>query len=129
ERMVKFEEEAYSLALERGLEFSSLLLRYVYQSPVTPRQWWDYDMASGERTLVKQEVVPGYDRTRYVVKRLSAKAPDGKEVPITAVMKRGTALDGTAPLFLFGYGAYGIAVSPTFSSQNVCLLDRGWICA
>jgi oligopeptidase B len=129
EHTLKFEEEAYSLALERGLEFSSSLLRYVYQSPVTPRQWWDYDMVAGRRTLVKQEEVPGYDHTRYVVKRLSAKAPDGQQVPITAVMKRGTVLDGSAPLFLFGYGAYGVAVSPTFSSANVCLLDRGWICA
>lgn len=129
ESMLDFEEEAYSLTLERGLDFSSSLLRYVYQSPVTPPQWWDHDMSTGRRMLVKQEQVPGYDASQYIVRRLSAKAADGQEVPITAVMKRGTALDGSAPLLLFGYGAYGIAVAPVFSNANVCLLDRGWICA
>lgn len=129
ETILGFDEEAYALALERSLEFSSPLLRYVYQSPVTPPQWWDYDMATGRRTLVKQEEVPGYDPAQYVVKRIAAKADDGQQVPITAFMKRSTPLDGSAPLFLFGYGSYGLAIEPTFSSPNVCLVDRGWICA
>jgi oligopeptidase B len=129
ESVLDFDEEAFALALERGLEFASPLLRYAYQSPVTPPQWWDHDMSTGRRTLVKQEKVPGYDPALYVVKRLSAGADDGEDVPITVLMKRGTPLDASAPLFLFGYGSYGLALEPVFSNANVCLIDRGWICA
>jgi oligopeptidase B len=129
EKVLGFEEEAFALSLEPGYEYDADVLRYTYQSPVTPPQWWDQDMAGGGRTLVKRAGVPGYDPSLYVAKRLTAKASDGALIPITAVMKRGTPTNGTAPLLLFGYGAYGLAIEPVFSSPNVCLLDRGWICA
>jgi oligopeptidase B len=129
EQTLRFEEEAYALALEPGFEFDTPVLRYAYQSPVTPPQRWDHDMASGKRTLARADKVPGYDPGLYVVRRLWAKARDGAEVPITAVMRRSTPTDGSAPLHLFGYGAYGYAIEPNFSNPNVCLLDRGWICA
>ena len=72
---------------ETGFEYETTLTRFVYQSPTTPRQWFDYDMASRQRTLRKtQEIPSGHDPARYVARRLHAKAPDGAEVPITLLM-------------------------------------------
>jgi oligopeptidase B len=129
EHQLKFDEEAYALSLEPGFEYDTATLRYAYQSPVTPPQKWDYDMAARKKSLARAEKVPGYDPNRYVVRRLWAKAADGEQVPITAVMRKSTPTDGSAPLHLFGYGAYGYAIEPNFSNANICLLDRGWICA
>jgi oligopeptidase B len=87
-------------------------------------------MASGARTVRKvQEVPSGHDPSAYETRRLHAMAPDGAEVPITVLMKRGTALDGSAPLLLYGYGAYGIPETPVFSTARLSLVDRGWIWA
>jgi oligopeptidase B len=106
------------------------VMRYVYQSPTTPRQWFDYDMATGEKTLRKtQEIPSGHDPAAYVTRRLYARAPDGAEVPITVLMKKGVALDGQAPLLLYGYGSYGMSMDPSFSIRNLSLVDRGWIWA
>lgn len=127
---IAFGEEAYALSLEGGLEYETSLTRFVYQSPTTPRQWIDYDMASRERTLRKtQEIPSGHDPARYVARRLSATAQDGAEVPITVLMLKDTPLDGSAPLLLYGYGSYGHAMEPTFSIRNLSLVDRGWIWA
>jgi oligopeptidase B len=130
EHLVAFDEEAYALSLERGYEYDTTLTRFVYQSPTTPRQWFDYDMASRERTLRKtQEVPSGHDPSRYVARRLSATAADGAQVPITLLMLRDTPRDGSAPVLLYGYGAYGIAMEPSFSIRSLSLVDRGWIWA
>ncbi len=105
-------------------------MRFVYQSPTTPRQWFDYDMATRQRTLRKtQEIPSGHDPAAYVTRRLYAAAPDGAQVPITVLMRKGTPLDGSAPLLLYGYGAYGMAMEPSFSIRNLSLVDRGWIWA
>ncbi|HEY3947389.1 prolyl oligopeptidase family serine peptidase, partial [Phenylobacterium sp.] len=110
--------------------YDTTLTRFVYQSPTTPRQTFDYDMATRERTLRKtQEIPSGHDPARYETRRLYAKAADGAEVPITVLMLKDTPLDGTAPLMLYGYGAYGIALDPGFSIRNLSLVDRGWIWA
>ncbi len=130
EHVVAFDEEAYALSLDSGYEYDTPLTRFVYQSPTTPRQWFDYDMASRERTLRKtQEIPSGHDPSRYVARRLTATAADGAQVPITVVMLKDTPLDGTAPLLLYGYGSYGIAMEPSFSIRNLSLVDRGWIWA
>ena len=130
ERVIDFPEAAYALNLASGYEYDTTLTRFVYQSPTTPRQWFDYDMATGARTLRKtQEIPSGHDPERYEVRRLYALAPDGDQVPITLLMKRGTPLDGSAPLMLYGYGSYGIPQTPTFSTQTLTLVDRGWIWA
>ncbi|HEY9233808.1 MULTISPECIES: S9 family peptidase [Phenylobacterium] len=127
---IAFEEEAYALSLEGGYEYETTTTRFVYQSPTTPRQWFDYDMESRERTLRKtQEIPSGHDADRYVARRLYAKAADGAEVPITVLMLKDTPLDGSAPLLLYGYGSYGHAMEPTFSIRNLSLVDRGWIWA
>ena len=130
EHVVTFDEEAYALSLEGGYEYDTPVMRFVYQSPTTPRQWIDYDMTRRERTLRKtQEIPSGHDPKAYVTRRLFALAPDGAKIPITVLMRKGTPLDGSAPLLLYGYGSYGAAMEPSFSIRNLSLADRGWIWA
>lgn len=130
EHIVDFDEEAYALNLEGGYEYDTPLTRFVYQSPTTPRQTFDYDMATRARTLRKtQEIPSGHDPSRYVARRLLAKAPDGAEAPITLLMLKDTPQDGSAPVLLYGYGSYGHAMEPSFSIRNLSLVDRGWIWA
>ena len=130
EHVVAFDEEAYALHLETGFEYGATLTRFVYQSPTTPRQWFDYDMATRQRTLRKtQEVPSGHDPSRYLARRLYATAPDGEQVPITLLMRKDVAQDGSAPVLLYGYGSYGHAMEPSFSIRNLSLVDRGWIWA
>src|SRR5690606_21497596 len=130
EHAIAFDEEAYALGLEPGYEYETSLTRFVYQSPTTPRRWFDYDMATRERTLRKtQEIPSGHDPSQYVARRMLAHAPDGEEVPITLLMRRDTPIDGSAPVLLYGYGAYGHAMEPSFSIRNLSLVDRGWIWA
>jgi oligopeptidase B len=130
EHVVAFDEPAYALSLERGLEYETTLTRFIYQSMTTPRQWFDYDMATRARTLRKtQEIPSGHDPSRYETRRLYAKAEDGAEVPITVLMLKGTKLDGSAPLLVYGYGSYGYPQEPSFSIRNLSLVDRGWIWA
>jgi oligopeptidase B len=128
--VIAFDEDAYALSLAGGYEFDTTTLRFVYESPTTPRQWFDYDMASRQRVLRKtQEIPSGHDPAGYVCRRLHATAPDGALVPITVLMKAGTPLDGSAPLLLYGYGSYGVAMEPHFSIRNLSLVDRGWVWA
>ncbi|HWF01705.1 MAG TPA: S9 family peptidase [Caulobacteraceae bacterium] len=130
EQTIAFDEPAYALNLAWGYEYDTTWTRFVYQSPTTPKQWWDYDLASGERVLRKtQEVPSGHDPANYETLRLEATAPDGARVPITILMRRGTPRDGSAPLLLYGYGAYGIPETPAFSTSRLSLVDRGWIWA
>ncbi len=125
---IAVEEEAYLLSLDGSYEFDTAILRYGYQSPTTPRHWYDYDMRTGSRTLRKvQEVPSGHDSARYVTRRLQATAPDGATVPITLLMLRDTPTDGSAPLLLYGYGSYGHAIEASFSTRTLSLVDRGWI--
>ena len=130
EHAIAFAEEAFALNLAGGYEFDTTTLRFVYESPTTPRQWFDYDMATRARTLRKtQEIPSGHDPARYVTRRIFAKAGDGAEVPITVLMRADLALDGSAPVLLYGYGAYGYPHTASFSTQALSLVDRGWIWA
>jgi oligopeptidase B len=130
EHAIAFDEEAYALGLSGGYEFDTTTMRFVYESPTTPKQWIDYDMATGARTLRKtQEVPSGHDPAAYVTRRLHAKAADGAQVPITVLARADTPLDGSAPLMLYGYGAYGLSMDPHFSIRQLSLVDRGWIWA
>lgn len=130
EHAITFDESAYSLSLTPGFEYDTTTTRFVYQSPTTPRQWFDYDMAARTRLLRKtQEVPSGHDPSRYEARRLHAIAADGQTVPITVLKLRDTPMDGSAPLMLYGYGSYGIPLDPSFSTQTLSLVDRGWIWA
>ena len=130
EHAIGFPEAAYALGIEGGYEYDTAVLRFTYQSPTTPRSTYDYNMATRRRVLRKvQEVPSGHDPAAYVAGRLHATAPDGASVPVTVLMRAGTPLDGSAPLLLYGYGAYGIPMEPGFSIRSLSLVDRGWIWA
>lgn len=130
EHIVSFPEEAYDLALASGLEFEGSAIRFVYQSPTTPRRWFDYDMAAQSRTLRKEQLVPsGHDPSLYEAQRLFATAPDGAQVPVTVLMRKDAPRDGSAPVLLYGYGSYGHAIPAGFSTNRLSLVDRGWIFA
>lgn len=127
---VEFDEPAYTVAPTQNPEFDTDTLRFNYSSLVTPVSVFDYGMDSRSRVLRKQyAVLGGYDPTQYVTERTHALAPDGVRIPISLVYRRGTPLDGTAPILLYGYGAYGIATDPSFSSDRLSLLERGFVYA
>ena len=130
EHSVAFAEEAYSLGISGGYEFDTTTLRFTYSSMTTPAQVFDYDMQARTRILRKtQEVPSGHNPTDYVTRRLLAPAADGESVPISLLYRKGTPLDGSAPLFLYGYGAYGIAMPASFSTSRLSLVDRGFVFA
>ena len=127
---IAFEEEAHDLSLSPGYEFGTETLRFVYSSMTTPRQTFDYDMRARSRTLRKtQEVPSGHDPADYVTRRLTAVSHDGAEVPVSLLHRRTTPLDGSAPLLLYGYGAYGHAIPASFSTNRLSLVDRGFVYA
>ena len=96
----------------------------------TPSQLYDYNMATRERTLLKtQEVPSGHNPDDYVTRRIQAKAADGELVPVSIVYRKDTPLDGTAPCLLYGYGAYGISIPASFSTNCLSLVDRGFVYA
>jgi oligopeptidase B len=127
---ITFPEPVYAATAGPNFVFGTSTLRYSYQSLVTPASVFDYDMTTRKATLLKQTEVPGgFDRAAYASERVFATAQDGTRIPISVVYKKGVPRDGSAPLVLFGYGSYGISVSPTFSSQRLPLLDRGVVYA
>jgi oligopeptidase B len=122
-------EPVYSLWIGTNREYGATAIQFDYTSLVTPRSTFSYDMASRARTLLKQQDVHGYDPSRYESKRLWATARDGVKVPIAVVYRKGTPLDGSAPMLLYAYGSYGYSIDPDFSSNRLSLLDRGFIYA
>ncbi|HZN09055.1 MAG TPA: S9 family peptidase [Pyrinomonadaceae bacterium] len=127
---IEFPEPVYSAGLGPNAEFNTTVVRYVYNSLVTPNSTFDYDMNTGKSTLLKQQEVPGgFDRTNYKAERVFATASDGTKIPISMVYRKGVKLDGSAPMLLYGYGSYGVSIPPTFSSNRLSLLDRGVIFA
>lgn len=123
-------DPAFTMALGNNTESTTTLLRYVYASPTTPPTTYDYDMASGERKLLKQEpVLGGFDAARYVAEFRFATARDGTRVPVTLLYRRGTRLDGTAPVYQYAYGSYGLSTEPSFRSTVLSLVDRGFVYA
>ncbi len=130
EHLIDFDEAAYVAGFDGSYEYQTTCLRLTYQSPTTPKSWFDYDMATGQRTLRKTQTVPsGHNPADYEARRLYATATDGAQVPITVLMKAGTKLDGSAPMLLYGYGSYGISIDPGFSVSRLSLVDRGFVFA
>jgi oligopeptidase B len=130
EHSIAFAEEAYSLGMVGGYEFDTDELRFSYSSMTTPSEVWDYDMRTRARELKKRQEVPsGHDPADYVTRRIQAPAHDGETVPISLLYRKGTKLDGTAPLLLYGYGAYGHAIPASFSTNRLSLVDRGFVYA
>ncbi len=127
---IAFDEKAYALGLDPGYEYDSPWLRFTYSSMTTPHRTFDYNMATRERRMVKEQVIPsGHNPEDYVTDRIFARSDDGAEVPVSLLYRKGTRLDGSAPLLLYGYGAYGHALSASFSSTRLSLVDRGFVYA
>lgn len=125
-----FDEVDYSVWPLDNHEYKMETLRFGYSSLKTPRTVYDYDMNTKQRTLIKQQKVPGgYDPNQYVTERLFASATDGAKIPISLIYKKGLKKDGANPLYLYGYGSYGINIEPYFSVSRVSLLDRGFVYA
>ncbi|MGJ1236837.1 MULTISPECIES: S9 family peptidase [Sphingobacterium] len=125
-----FGEVTYTVYPAINVEYNSDKLRYGYTSLVTPSSVYEYDMAKQEKVLLKQqEILGGYDQAAYISERVFATVRDGIQVPISIVYKKGTKLDGSAPLLQYAYGSYGASMDPTFSSNRLSLLDRGFIYA
>jgi oligopeptidase B len=126
-RRIAFPEASYTAGLGDNPEYDMPVIRLGYESMVTPGTVYDYDVATGEMTTLKvQEIPSGYDADKYATERLKIKARDGTEVPVSVVYPKDFPRDGSRPLFLYAYGAYGYAIPPGFSTGRLSLLDRGF---
>jgi oligopeptidase B len=124
------DEADYALSLSQNPEFDTDTVRFTYQSMVTPPSVYEYGLSTRTRTLLKrQEVLGAFSPERYETRRIWATARDGVRVPVSLMYRRGTPLDGRAPLLLYAYGSYGVSQAPTFSSARLSLIDRGAIFA
>jgi oligopeptidase B len=122
---IEFAEPAYNATLGANPEFDTGQVRFHYESFITPRSVYDYDLRTGDRILRKQQpVLGGYDPTEYGSERLHAIAADGTSVPLSVVYRHDTPRDGSAPLLLYGYGSYGLSMPVAFSSNRLSLLNR-----
>ena len=122
-------EPVYTVFRGQNPEFTSQALRYRYTSLVSPPTVFDYDMQSRDRTLRKQDEVNGYDPAAFTTERIWAAAPDGVRVPVSLVSPADLKKDGQNPCLLIGYGSYGMSYDPSFSSNLVSLLQRGFVVA
>ena len=130
DKQMQFDEATYTARISVNEEFNTDILRYSYTSMVTPRSTFDYNMNTGEKTLMKQqEVVGGYDQDAYYTERLYATARDGKLIPISLVYQKELRSNVPQSLLLYAYGSYGSTNDPYFSSTRLSLLDRGFIFA
>ena len=130
QRQISFEEEAYGLGVSPSPEFDRDMFRFTYSSPTTPAQTFDYDLQTGERTLLKETEIPsGHNPGDYVTRRIMATSHDGAEVPVTVLYHKDTPLDGSAPCLLYGYGSYGASMPAGFSANRLSLVDRGFVYA
>lgn len=127
---IEFKDPAYLAYPTSNLDFDTTKLRYMYSSLTTPNSTFEYDMDSKEQELLKQEeVLGGFNSNDYVSERLQATATDSTKIPISLVYKKGITLGEETPLLLYAYGSYGSSTEPTFSSDRLSLLDRGFVYA
>jgi oligopeptidase B len=130
EHAIAFDEEAYAVGISAGYEYDTTTLSFTYSSMTTPAQVFDYDMIKCTRVLRKtQEVPSGHDPSHYVTRRVMAPAKDGETVPVSLLYRKDTKLDGSAPLLLYGYGAYGMSMPAGFSTDALSFVDRGFVYA
>ena len=127
---IPFPEPVYNILPMRNPEYKMDTLRFAYTSLVTPKSVIDYDINTKTWTVVKQDEIPsGYDASQYESERTYATAPDGTQVPLSLVYKKGLKKDGTNPTLLYGYGSYGATMDPSFNANRLSLLDRGFVFA
>jgi oligopeptidase B len=123
---ITFPESAYAVAPTQNAEFNTSNLRFYYSSLLTPASTYDYDMSTRQRVLKKRTEVPGYDPSKYEVKRFMVTARDGARVPVSMLVSKTWKQDGTHPLLEYAYGSYGYTTEPTFNSTVLSLVDRGF---
>jgi oligopeptidase B len=129
-KRIEFPEPAYDVFEYINAEYDTAKFRYLYQSAITPESIFEYDMGNATSVLLKQKEVPGgYDRARYQVEQIYATAADGVKIPISVVHLKGARLDGKGPLYLYGYGSYGISSDLDFDSDLFSMVDRGVVAA
>jgi oligopeptidase B len=129
-KRIEFPEPAYDVSEYINREYDTAKFRYIYQSAITPESIFEYDMGNATSVLLKQKEVPGgYDRTRYQVEQIYATAADGVKIPISVVHLKGARLDGRGPLYLYGYGSYGVSSDVDFDSDLFSMVDRGVVAA
>jgi len=127
EHRIAFPEASYTAGLGSNPEYDPSAYRIHYASMVTPQTVFDYDPATRALTALKvQQTPPGYDLSLYATERLMVPARDGKMIPVSVLYRKGFPKDGTGKLFLYGYGAYGHAIPPGFSTVRLSMVDRGW---
>ncbi|HEX4961608.1 MAG TPA: S9 family peptidase [Thermoanaerobaculia bacterium] len=127
---IEFPEPAYLTVPRENREWNAKLYRFAYQSPAAAPSIYDYDPATRERKLLKQDaILGGYDPSRYRVELIQATAPDGVRVPMWLLYRKDLKLDGTNPALLYGYGSYGAPMAATFNSNVFSLVDRGVVYA
>src|SRR2546421_1244403 len=130
EHAIAFDETAYSLDTMGGYEFDTTNLRFSYSSMTTPSEVYDYDMAKSTRILRKRQEIPsGHDASDYVTTRIMAISHDGAKVPVSILHRKDLRRDGSAPVLLYGYGSYGMAMPASFSANRLSLVDRGFVYA
>jgi oligopeptidase B len=127
---IELPEEVRSVHLDSNPNFDTELIRFSYESMLSPKGVYDYNLHTHERILLKEsEVLGDFDRTRYKTYRIWATADDGTQIPISLVYRKDLELNGQQPCLLQGYGSYGICYDPYFSSLRLSLLDRGLVVA
>jgi oligopeptidase B len=127
---VDFPEASYAVDFDANPVYDTKTLRLEYTSMVTPETIFDYDLVARTLTTLKVQPIPsGYDANGFRTERFTAPARDGAAVPVSIVYHKDTPRDGTAPVYIYAYGAYGHAVPPSFSASRISLLERGFICA
>jgi len=125
-RRLSFPEPAYDVRPYTNRVYDTSEFRYAYESPITPASVFSYDMETGASQMLKQKEVPGgYDRNKYEVEQIYTTASDGTKIPVSVLHLKGAKLDGAGPLYLYGYGSYGISLDMWFSSNIFSLVDRG----
>ena len=127
---IESEEPAFSMALESNPNTDTSILRYSYSSLTTPTTIFDLDLDTGRR-VVRKVAFAGhdFDRDRYQTTRLQIEARDGESLPVTLLHRAGAEADGSHPVYLLGYGAYGSWYEPGFNRNMLSLVDRGFVFA
>lgn len=126
---VKADEPAYQMGLAVNAEPDTDWVRYTYASLVTLTTTYEVNAKTGERRVLKVAPVPGYDPSNYVTERVWATARDGTKIPVSVVYRKGVKRDGTAPLFQYAYGSYGLSMDPAVDPSRIAMLDRGVVYA
>jgi oligopeptidase B len=127
---IDFGEPCYSASLAATNLSETNLLRYSFSSLKTPNSVFEYNLATGQKNLLKQdEILGGFESSNYVSERLWATTDDGTRVPIGLLRHKDTAVDGTAPLLIYGYGSYGYSEEDDFNAAMLSLVNRGFVFA